>query len=150
MQDTLDQLAQGPKQLLDVLSRLEQMGRLDHPRAPGKWTPRQIAVHLADVETLQTGRYMTFLSEDNGKLTALNPDAWADAGRYATRDALKSAQAFALMRERNLELLRTVTADGWARKATHPIRGEFVFADWVKFVANHDRNHLAQLEEGLA
>ena len=150
METTLEQLAQAPQQLLDVMARLERAGRLDHPRSPGKWTPRQIALHLADVETLQTGRYMTFLSQDNGQLTALNPDAWADSGGYAGRDPMLSARAFALMRERNLELLRALTPEQWSRPATHPVRGGFLLSDWVQFVASHDRNHLAQLEESLA
>ena len=146
MEDTLKALASANTALLDVLGRLEKAGKLEHAREPGKWTPRQIAAHLADVESVQTVRVLAMLAQDNPPMLAFNADDWAAAGAYATRDVQHSARAFVAARERNLELWRALTPAQLERRGTHPSRGEFTVGAWLGFIVKHDANHLAQLE----
>jgi hypothetical protein len=149
MNDTLHALSATPEKLLDLHKRLEKVGKLDHPREPGKWTPRQILAHLADVEAVQTVRVMAMLAQDNPPMLGFNADEWAAAGRYAIRTAERSVRSFAAARERNLELWVPLTVDQLERKGTHPTRGEFTVGGWLEFVSRHDANHLAQLEASL-
>jgi DinB superfamily len=149
MNETLNALSETPEKMLDLLGRLENTGKLDHPREPGKWTPRQILAHLADVEAVQTVRVMAMLAQDNPPMLGFNADDWAATGRYAGRDARQSAQTFGASRARNLELWGTLSNDQQERKGTHPTRGEFTVGAWLGFVAKHDANHLAQLEASL-
>jgi DinB superfamily len=149
MNETLNALSATPEKILDLLNRLEKAGKLDLPREPGKWTPRQILAHLADVEAVQTVRVMAMLAQDNPVMLGFNADDWAAAGRYATRAAERSARSFIADRERNLELWSTLSSDQLERKGTHPSRGEFTVGAWLGFVSKHDANHLAQLEASL-
>jgi DinB superfamily len=149
MNDTLNALSSTPEKMLDLLNQLEKAGKLDLPREPGKWTPRQILAHLADVEAVQTVRVLAMLAQDNPPMLGFNADDWAAAGKYASRDVQKSAQTFGVARVRNLELWSTLSPDQLERKGTHPSRGEFTVGAWLGFVAKHDANHLAQLEASL-
>lgn len=149
MNESLSALAAAPTTLLDVLGRLEKVLKLDHPREVGKWTPRQIAAHLADVEAVQTVRVLAMLEQDNPPMLSFNADDWAVAGAYQTRDVQRSARGFVAARERNLELWRTLTPDQLERRGTHPSRGEFTVGAWLAFIVKHDANHLAQLEASL-
>ena len=149
MNDILNALAAAPDKLNDLLRRLETAQKLDHSREPGKWTPRQILAHLADVEAVQTVRVMAMLAQDKPLMLGFSADDWAAAGRYAVRDPQQSARLFVAARERNLELWGALTPDQLERKGTHPTRGEFTVGAWLGFVARHDANHLAQLEASL-
>ncbi len=149
MDETLNALSATPEKILDLLDRLEKASKLDLPREPGKWTPRQILAHLADVEAVQTVRVMAMLAQDNPVMLGFNADDWAAAGRYASRDPRQSAQVFAGARAHNLELWAALSPDQLGRKGTHPSRGEFTVGAWLGFVAKHDLNHLAQLEASL-
>lgn len=149
MNESLRALRAAPSTLLDLLGRLEKAGRLDHPREPGKWTPRQIAAHLSDVEAIQTVRVMAMLAQDRPTMMGFNADDWAAAGGYASRDVQMSARSFVAARERNLELWRGLSPDQLERRGIHPTRGEFTLGTWLDFVSNHDANHLAQLEASL-
>jgi hypothetical protein len=114
-------------------------GRLDHPRAPGKWTPRQIVAHLADVEAVQTVRVVAMLATDLPTMLGFNADAWAEAGRYPERDPKVGGEAFRSLRQRNLELWRGLTPGELERRGVHPTRGEFTVGSWLAFVVGPRR-----------
>jgi DinB superfamily len=149
MNETVQALTETPGKLEDITARLEANGKLDTPREEGKWTPRQILAHLADVESIQTIRVLAMLSEDSPRMVGFHADAWAVAGAYATRDAQNSLRTFSAVRNHNLELWGALTAAQLERRGVHPIRGEFSIAQWLGFVSRHDANHVAQLEASL-
>jgi uncharacterized damage-inducible protein DinB len=149
MNETLQALEATPAQFEAVFNELEQQGALDAPREPGKWSPRFILAHLADVEALQRARVMAMLSEDNARMVGFNADLWAAGGEYGRSDPRSSLTAFSALRRNNLELWGRLTDAQLERRGTHPTRGEFSVREWLVFVAKHDANHLAQLEGSL-
>ncbi|MGH9483386.1 MAG: DinB family protein, partial [Terriglobales bacterium] len=48
---------------LDALLRTLGPDRVERPRAPGKWSPREIACHLADCEIVFSYRLRQALAE---------------------------------------------------------------------------------------
>ena len=150
MNETLQTLSATPAKLETILAALEGLGKLDTPRATGKWTPRQILAHFSDAEVIQRVRVMAMLTEDKPIMTAFNADAWAAAGAYTKRDARSSLRTFCAIRTTNNELLASLTQSQLERRGTHPTRGEFSVAEWLSFVARHDLNHLEQLEASLS
>jgi DinB superfamily len=142
-------MSQVPGHLMDLLERISDANRLDTPREPGKWTPRFISHHLADVEALQTKRYLDMLCNDDAIIVPVQQELWAANAYYATRDPMMSALAFGAMRARNVEMLAQLTPEQQQRQGTHPIRGVFTIEKWVEFVAKHDENHIIQLEGTL-
>jgi DinB superfamily len=149
MNETVRALTQTPGKLETITATLTAQGKLDAPREPGKWTPRQILAHLADVESIQTLRIMAMLSEDTPRMVGFHADAWAAVGAYAGRDAQGSLRTFSAVRHHNVELWDTLTSAQLERRGVHPLRGAFSIAEWLAFVSRHDANHVAQLEASL-
>jgi DinB superfamily len=149
MNETVQALTQTLSKLETITAQLEAQGKLDAPREVGKWTPRQILAHLADVESVQTIRVLAMLSEDTPRMVGFHADTWAEAGAYATRNAQGSLKTFSALRQHNLELWGMLTDAQLERRGVHPTRGEFSIGEWLGFVARHDANHMAQLETSL-
>jgi DinB family protein len=119
--------------------------RITEPRAPGKWSARDILCHLADCEVVFAFRLRQALAEDHHVIQPFDQDDWAKT--YATRDANLALATFEAARNWNVSLLKVVTREQLARKVTHPERGEMTFETIVETMAGHDLHHLKQLEE---
>ncbi len=119
--------------------------RITMPRAPVKWSARDILAHLADCEIAFGYRLRQVLAEDQHVLQPFDQDKWS--APYSKMDANLALSLFESLRNWNVALLKTVTAQQMQRKVTHPERGEMTFATIVETMAGHDLNHLKQLEE---
>jgi hypothetical protein len=133
----------------NVFQKLILHTRIDHPREPGKWTPRQIIHHLTDYESLNYVRFYQMLIWDSPTLVMMDPDRMVEAGHYRDRKLENAISTFANQRQRTLELLRGLQPDQLVRTSIHQTLGEHDLCWWVERVAWHDGNHLAQLEASL-
>jgi uncharacterized damage-inducible protein DinB len=136
--------------LFTTVSRLQALvGTLDddaieHSPAPGKWSIREIVAHLADCELVFGFRLRQTLSQEHAVMQPFDQDDWAD--RYAAYDFASALATFVALRNWNLKLLGTVSAEDQHRPTTHPERGTMIFWTIVETMAGHDINHLQQLE----
>jgi hypothetical protein len=128
-----------------LYTQLRQAKRLDHLRAAGKWTARQIIVHLADIESRHKVHTMMMLTQDNPTFTSFDPDAWANIGRYSERNPLRSLQIFVQLREHNCELWDKLTPEQLARPGTSPRMGAVTVESWLRFITEHDQRHFDQI-----
>ena len=119
--------------------------RMTAPRAPGKWSARDILSHLADCEIAFGFRLRQVLAEDRHVMQPFDQDKWA--APYPQMDATAALQLFEALRNWNVALLKTVTPEQLEKKTTHPERGDMTFRTIVETMAGHDINHLKQLEE---
>ena len=119
--------------------------RMTAPRAPGKWSARDILSHLADCEIAFGYRLRQVLAEDHHVIQPFDQDKWA--APYAKMDATQALALFEALRNWNVGLLKTVTPAQLQKKTTHPERGDMTFQTIVETMAGHDLNHLKQLEE---
>jgi hypothetical protein len=119
--------------------------RILTPRAPGKWSARDILCHLADCEIVFAFRLRQALAEDHHVIQPFDQEEWA--APYGTQDADMALATFETVRNWNLALLRTVTPEQMTKRVTHPERGDMTFATIIETMAGHDLNHLKQLEE---
>ncbi|HZR24929.1 MAG TPA: DinB family protein [Vicinamibacterales bacterium] len=119
--------------------------RMTTPRAPGKWSTRDIIAHLADCEIVFAYRLRQALADDHHVIQPFDQDKWA--APYATYDANEALLLFEAIRKWNVALLKTVTRELLSRKVTHPERGEMTFETIVETMGGHDMHHLKQLEE---
>ena len=149
MSNTFSDYAASAAQLTALHGRIVAAGKLDVPRSQGKWTPRYIVHHLADVEVMHSMRFPAMLTNDKPEIVPIQPDAVAALSEYQKRDPMLSVQAYSAMRARNVELLLSLSSTQLERKAVHPKYGEFTMSAWADFVLNHDQLHFAQLEESL-
>jgi hypothetical protein len=138
-----DVIASTPQELRRVTDRIGD-GRLTTPRAPGKWSARDILCHLADCEIVFAFRLRQALAEDHHVIQPFDQDRWART--YETADAEDALATFTAVRRWNMALLKTLTPEQCARRLTHPERGEMSFDVIVETMGGHDLNHLKQLE----
>src|ERR1700738_4810906 len=127
-------------------SRLQELAeslgdsRIEEPVAPGKWSPEQILIHLADCELAFGFRYRQALAEDNHVVPPFDPDKWAASS--AASDASQALDTFAALRRWNLALIQKLTSEQMAKAVMHPERGQETILGLIEISAGHDINHL--------
>jgi hypothetical protein len=113
--------------------------------APGKWTARQILIHLAQAELALGTRARMALTVPNYVAQPFDQDKWiARENRLAGRDALDALLALIAM---NRTLFESLSPADRAIALSHPEYGALT-VDWIiHTIAGHQIHHLAQLEK---
>ncbi|HWG36552.1 MAG TPA: DinB family protein [Terriglobales bacterium] len=144
--DPMQVIAATPSELARSLAAMDA-ARQDQPRAPGKWSPRQLTCHLADCEIVFAYRLRQGLAEKHHVVQPFDQELWAPA--YAPVPSGYTAAAalavFSAVRAWNLAFLRGLSPADLAKRLTHPERGEMPLREIVETMAGHDLNHLAQI-----
>jgi hypothetical protein len=112
--------------------------------APGKWSARQILIHLAQTELALTVRARYALSQDGYNAQSFSQDDWIplDSGMGA-RIALN---AYTALREMNLGMWRALTTEQRGRLFTHPEFGTLNVWWIAAQMAGHEIHHYQQLK----
>jgi len=113
--------------------------------APGKWTARQILIHLAQSELAFGTRARMALSTPNYAAQAFNQDEWmAKEQKLAGKDALDALLALMTM---NLTFFDGLSPADLTTTLSHPEYGALT-VDWILHqLAGHQIHHLVQLEQ---
>ena len=114
--------------------------------APGKWSARQVLIHLAQTEMALGTRVRYALTEPKYQAQAFEQDVWMplDSGI----DARTALDAYTTLRRVNVSLFQSLTPAHRARTFTHPEYGELT-VEWVlRQLAGHDIHHFKQLQLG--
>jgi hypothetical protein len=143
-EDPIRVLSATPARLQELAKSLGD-SRIEQPIAPGKWSPRQIFIHLADCELAFGFRYRQTLAEDNHTVQPFDQDKWA--GAYAAYDAAQALETFTALRRWNLALMTKLTPEQMSKGVMHPERGQETFRGLIEISAGHDVNHLRQVEK---
>jgi len=139
--DLLGGMAQAP-------SLIGEAVRAAGLRTAEGWSPQEVAAHLADVELVDGWRIRQTLASDEPELEPFDQDAWAAALRYGERDVETSLSAYAALRAVNVELLRGLSDGDWERRFRHREFGVQPLRVLVRHIADHDIEHLLQIEAG--
>src|SRR5206468_9455211 len=97
---------------------------LDRRPAPGEWSAREVAHHLADSETMSTIRLRRLIAEDEPIIQAYDEAEFARRLHY-DRPIEHAVAVFAAVRVANLDLLDALTEEEWARTGTHSVDGPY-------------------------
>jgi len=140
--DPLDTLGETPGLIRDLVSGWTD-DRFERSYAPGKWSARQILIHLAQTELALPTRARYALSQDGYAAQSFSQDDWMplDSGMSA-RTALT---AYLALREMNLGMWRSLTPDQRARAFSHPEYGQLNVAWIMAQMAGHEIHHYRQL-----
>ena len=131
------------EKLIKPLSK-KQMKRCP---GPGQWSIAEILAHLSDAEVVGSWRLRLILGNSGLAIQAYDQEVWAKTFNYADRDPKESLKVFRVLRENNLELLKSVPAELWENHGMHAERGKETIARVVEMFAGHDLNHLQQVEK---
>jgi uncharacterized damage-inducible protein DinB len=140
-------IASTPEQFQILLSKLGKEGA-ERPWAAGKWTVREVLVHLADAEIAFAFRIRQALAEKDHVIQPFDQTAWSQ--NYAAYDAAAALNVFTAVRGWNVALLRSLPNEAFAKKVTHPERGAMTVRTIVETMGGHDLNHLQQMEQVAA
>jgi hypothetical protein len=140
--DPLEALGDTPSRIKALVEGWND-GQFERRYAPGKWTARQILIHLAQTELALTTRARFAMSEEGYKAQAFSQDDWMpiDSGLSA-RTALN---AYWSLREMNLGMWRALTPAQRERTFTHPEYGTLNVWWIARQLAGHDIHHHRQL-----
>jgi hypothetical protein len=112
--------------------------------APGKWTARQILVHLAQTEIALTTRVRYSASQANYAAQPFDQDAWLPLDRA---DGPTALDTYIALRRFNLAMFKGLTPAQRRQPFTHPEYGSLT-PEWVMAqIAGHELHHLKQLRQ---
>ena len=119
--------------------------QFDRSYAPGKWTARQILIHLAQTELALGTRARMALSTPNYTAQAFNQDEWlARDSKLSGKEALDAFLAVATMNRAMFEGLSTAERE---IPLQHPEYGALT-VDWILYqMAGHQIHHFQQIEQ---
>lgn len=119
----------------------------DFVAAPGRWSVRQIAAHLADSEVVAAHRIRQVLAEDNPVMTWFDEKLWAANLDYARRKPKQSLETLRRLRAENYELLQGVPEAAYERTGQHSVFGPKTLRQMVDAFGAHVETHARQIQE---
>lgn len=135
-----------PKKLQKLIKPLSKKQLMQRPE-PGKWSIAEVLAHLADAELVGGWRMRLILGSNGVSVQPFDQDVWAETFAYAKRDPAASLEAFRVLRENNLAMLKALPRNLWENYGMHQERGKETITHIVRMFAGHDLNHLAQVEK---
>jgi len=138
----IEQYKDGYRAVREALDQLTGE-ELDARPADG-WTPREIAHHLADSETMSYIRLRRLLAEDHPAIQGYDEPEYARRLHY-DRPIASSLEVFRAVRVASAELLDALGEDEWVREGTHSESGRYTMNDWLEIYAAHAHDHAAQM-----
>lgn len=112
--------------------------------APGKWTLRELLIHISDAETVLLDRLRRIASESNPQLIAFDQDLWIQNLQSQKRDLSLARQQFEVARRCVVELARILPDTFDQKTGTHSEAGVISFATVLEKIQKHNAHHLEQ------
>lgn len=118
----------------------------DYAYAPGKWTIKQMLMHLIDTERVFAYRTLSFMRADRIPLPGFNQDHWMEQVDVSDRTVQSLLKEWEAVRRNTLFLLQQCTLQqsifmGTASNWKVSVRAYFYI------IAGHHYHHLQILEE---
>lgn len=140
--DPLRLLEETPAQVRERLTELGPEG-LSRTYGPGKWTARQVLVHLAQLEIVTANRIRMALTTDGYTTQNFDQDAWVVVDAASSVDDVFAV--YAAMRRMTLTMAARLMEPELARRLTHHMFGDVTVRWMLEQLAGHEQRHLAQL-----
>ena len=135
-------------QLEETLAVLRDVpeARGDHAYAPGKWTLKEVLVHVADAERVFGYRALRFARGDSTPLAPFDENVWAPNSGGGLRTLASVSDELRAVRAATLALLRNLPPEAPARRGVANNKEISVRAlAWV--IAGHELHHRRVLQE---
>ena len=144
----LDALGRTPDAFQAALTTLGPRRFVQQP-ATGEWSPAEILTHVRAADAVIAPRIMQVLVRPGVALTAFDE---REVGVRLARAQIAAVHAIAVFKARRTELvalLATVTDEERRLHGNHEAKGAVTIADLYNHLAQHEREHLAQLETAV-
>lgn len=143
-----DLLAMLGEQLNEVRAVVAGIGedRAAEPYAPGKWSTKDVLLHIADTERVMAYRALRVARGDTTPLASFEQDDYVRSAGADGRSLESLVAELAAVRAATIELLRNLDAEELARLGTasgHPVSARAL----AFIIAGHERHHMRILRE---
>ncbi len=145
IQKVLARLAAAPVRLAAALSRMEDADSV-MGGVPGEWSPTEVLAHMRASQDILEPRILQILVRDNPPLSAFDERRWEEVSHYAAAPIIDSLETLRLRRNDLLRALRAIPAGDWERTGIHEARGPQSVLQIATHIADHDDEHIAQIE----
>jgi hypothetical protein len=142
--ELLERFRRGPELVAASLTGAAG-AEVDFRPAPGEWSVRQIAAHLADSECVGAYRFRRVIAEPNPTVEWYDEKAWSDSLDYSRRKYSQCLETFRRIRGENYELLRDLPEEAWKRTGVHSKNGPFTLLELLRIYAEHAEGHTRQI-----
>jgi hypothetical protein len=142
--DPVASLAETPERYLALLGQWTPE-MFERPYAPGKWTARQVLVHLAQAELMVQPRLRLALTSADYVVQPFEQDEVLGLERDV--DAKTALAMYTNLRRFALPFFRSLTPEQLAVRCTHPQMGTLDVRWFLVMLAGHELRHLRQLEQ---
>lgn len=121
-------------------------GREDYAYAPGKWTVKEVAGHIADTERVMGFRALWFARRDAAGLPGFDENAWVPSGNFARRTLGDLTDELRAIRAATIAFARGLDPDAFVRRGTAN-GAEISVRALLYIIAGHERHHVGLLKE---
>ena len=148
IESLIARLASAPSRYAAALSRLEDADSISDMH-DGEWSPVEVLAHVRAANNILEPRIFHVLVRENTPLVAYDDGVWARVARYNTLPIMESLATMRYKRKELVHMLKGIALEDWQRTGTHEVRGPMSVFDLASYVADHDDEHIAQIEASI-
>src|ERR1019366_6972622 len=143
--DVRDHLRTQLSETIALLSAVPD-AKAERAYGAGKWTLKEVVLHMADTERVFGYRTLRIARGDTTPLPGFEQDEWVPHSCANTRPMTSLVLEFATVRTATLALYDSLPAEAWARRGT--ASGHSISARALAYIAAGDeRQHLNIIRE---
>lgn len=114
--------------------------------APGKWSIRDVVLHMADTERVMSYRALRIARGDTTPLASFDENTWAPVAGANARSMESLLAELEATRRSTIAMLEGLPPEAWQRTGTASGHAVSVRAlAWI--IAGHERHHVALIRE---
>jgi hypothetical protein len=144
--DAIGALATQGREVVALLSSLDEDSIRGYRYAPGKWTIKEIVGHLIDDERIFAYRALCVARGDTRPLPGFDENEYIAATDFESQPLTNLIAAYRATRAATIALFEPLTAEEWTRRGN--VNGYEASVRGLAFhVAGHDLHHLRTLRD---
>lgn len=144
--DAIEALAAKGREVVALLSSLDEESIHGRRYAPGKWTVKEIVGHLIDDERIFAYRALCVARGDRRPLPGFDENEYVAATDFESQPLANLISAYRTVRAATIALFEPLTAEEWIRRGN--VNGYEASVRGLAFhVAGHELHHLRTLRE---
>ena len=143
--DVRDLLRTHLHETLALLSGVDN-ARAEKAYGPGKWTLKELVLHMSDTERVMSYRLLRIGRGDATPLPGFEQDEWVPHSCANDRSMASLLLEFAVIRSSTMLLVDSLPDEAWVRTGTasgHPISARAL----AYIIAGHERHHVKIIRE---
>lgn len=122
--------------------------KLLHRYAPGKWTIKEILVHIADDERIYAYRAMAFARNEQQPLPGFDQDSYALYSAANERDLDNLFEEYEAVHNATIALFNGLPGDSFSRRGTGTaLHQQSTVRAMVYHIAGHELHHINFIRE---